>query len=564
MSLLAIEPKPLRSLTRFRPRSLKIRSRRHSGVRRLGVSGLIVVLTVLAGASAASATGWGAPQLLLSFAGFEQADVSCSSASFCVSVGSLPKPGQPIGQPTPNPPAPGVEVWNGSRWVFSVAPQPNPGGAALFKGVSCVGTRKSISGGVAASVCYAVGYYSTGSTFAALIEFFDGSSWSIQPVQLPSGTTFSTLSRVSCTSSADLCMAVGTFRTASGGSTLAEVWNGSTWTPSPQTVSNAALNSVSCTSPAFCAAVGIDAAGDLAEVYDGSRWVVQTAPGLGVHGSTGDLTSVSCTSSTACVAVGSYQGNGVFAPGKLAQAQIYNGSGSWSANDPGSPGQTFSTLGGVSCSPTTTGSPATCWAVGVYDAPGGPKPPGRVQNDWGEYWNGSSWQFASVPTPTTGTNPGLAAVSCPASALSGFCTAAGSYLSSNGFRPFANFYTIVITLPPRCCGQLIPKFYNLSAHGAEKHGATITAVLRKPRALVLLVRVRVRHRLVTVGLVPLGLHRAGRSKIHWNLLVNGRPLPAGRYQVSLHSNTDSVLSPPTPPGARTLTVLANGQVRAGR
>ena len=87
MSLLAIEPKPLRSLTRFRPRSLKIRSRRHSGVRRLGVSGLIVVLTVLAGASAASATGWGAPQLLLSFAGFEQADVSCSSASFCVSVG---------------------------------------------------------------------------------------------------------------------------------------------------------------------------------------------------------------------------------------------------------------------------------------------------------------------------------------------------------------------------------------------------------------------------------------------------------------------------------------------
>jgi hypothetical protein len=121
----------------------------------------------------------------------------------------------------------------------------------------------------------------------------------------------------------------------------------------------------------------------------------------------------------------------------------------------------------------------------------------------------------------------------------------------------------VVILPPRCCRQLIPKFFSLSVRGAEKHGATITGVLRKPRVLVLLVRVRFRHRFVTFGLVPLGRHRAGRSQIHWNLLVNGRPLRAGRYEVSLHSDTSGVLSPPTPPGARTLTVLTNGQVRVG-
>ncbi len=61
-----------------------------------------------------------------------------------------------------------------------------------------------------------------------------------------------------------------------------------------------------------------------------------------------------------------------------------------------------------------------------------------------------------------------------------------------------------------------------------------------------------------VGLVPLGSQPAGRSRIPWDLSVNGQLLPEGSYEVSLHSLTEDVLSPPTPPGARTLIVLANG------
>jgi hypothetical protein len=52
----------------------------------------------------------------------------------------------------------------------------------------------------------------------------------------------------------------------------------------------------------------------------------------------------------------------------------------------------------------------------------------------------------------------------------------------------------------------------------------VTAVLRKPRTFVLLVEAVRQGRLVIVGLLPLGRHRTGTSRIHRNLRVNGRPL----------------------------------------
>lgn len=526
---------------------------RHSAIRRLAISGLVAVVAAIASASPASATGWAAPITLPSFAfNLPGNDVSCSFESFCMSVGEVPG-GTPIGQTTPIE-EPAAEIWNGSSWAFGFALRPTGIDASVLNGVSCLGAAKLQSGG-SASECYGVGH-SGSSTSVALIELFSDGHWAIQPAPLPSGATFSNLDRVSCPS-LDFCAAVGTARTASGESTLEEIWNGIAWTLSPQTVPNATLDGVSCTSSAFCVAVGDDSVGDLAEVYKGSGWVVQTGGGLSAHGSAGELTGVSCTSSTACVAVGRYQGT----TGSAPQAEIYNGS-SWSSNDPANPGLTAS-LGGVSCSPTSSG-PTTCWAVGAYQTSAG-------ENDWGEYWNGSSWQLGVVPNPASATNPGLSAVSCPASSLSGFCTAVGTSFQTlnpltgkqSGFVPYSMFYTAVVILPPSCCRALTPKLFDLTARGGEKQGATVTVVLRKPRDLVLLVRVLVRHRLVTEGFVPLGLTRAGRSKIHWNLALNRRRLRAGRYEVSLHSDTGSVLSPATPPGASTLIVLADGRVRVG-
>jgi hypothetical protein len=67
--------------------------------------------------------------------------------------------------------------------------------------------------------------------------------------------------------------------------TVAEQWNGTTWTvlttPSPATFS--ALLSVSCPSAAHCVAVGVSsptatgALSPVAEVWDGTAWTVQAA-----------------------------------------------------------------------------------------------------------------------------------------------------------------------------------------------------------------------------------------------------------------------------------------------
>jgi hypothetical protein len=109
---------------------------------------------------------------------------------------------------------------------------------------------------------------------------------------------------------------------------------------------------------------------------------------------------------------------------------------------------------------------------------------------------------------------------------------------------------------------LAPRYFALQARGTEQRGVTVTALLHKPRVLVLVVHAILRRRLVLVGLVRLGHHHAGRSEIHWNLYVRGRLLPPGRFQVIMDALDDGfLLSPPANPGARTLIVQDDGQVR---
>ena len=107
-----------------------------------------------------------------------------------------------------------------------------------------------------------------------------------------------------------------------------------------------------------------------------------------------------------------------------------------------------------------------------------------------------------------------------------------------------------------------PKFFALAVRGNERQGATIRVTLRRAREVALMVvRVTHHHRLIKVGIVRLGRHRAGTSQIRWNLRVNHRALPPGRYQVTLHALNGALLSVPAPPGARTLLVQSTGQVR---
>jgi hypothetical protein len=109
-----------------------------------------------------------------------------------------------------------------------------------------------------------------------------------------------------------------------------------------------------------------------------------------------------------------------------------------------------------------------------------------------------------------------------------------------------------------------PKRFGLRVRHTESQGATVTVTLRKPRLLALLVQVVRKRRLVTVGVVRLGTHPAGRSTIHWTLRVNGRLLPASHYDVSLRALNGKRLSVPAPPGDLTLVVLRNATVRVQR
>ena len=112
-----------------------------------------------------------------------------------------------------------------------------------------------------ATSCEAVGELVNQGNPLTLAEVWNGSTWTVQPTPNPSGFQTSTLSSVSCTS-ADACTAVGDSQAnrQTPFRTLAEIWNGSAWTlqPTPNrsaTVPNL-LNGVSCGASQTCTAVG--------------------------------------------------------------------------------------------------------------------------------------------------------------------------------------------------------------------------------------------------------------------------------------------------------------------
>ena len=222
------------------------------------------------------------------------------------------------------------------------------------------------------------------------------SGWAIQPTVTPAGATDTLLNGVSCTSRT-ACTAVGIYRTSSSVVTLAEFWNGVKWamqtTPNPVGATLSELNSVSCTSPTACTAVGqyYDSTGylPLSERWNGKRWAIQTTPTKPTV-LLGDLTGVSCTSGTACTAVGFYT-NASFNTVTLAES--WNGA-EWTIESTPNP-TTFGQLLGVSCTSATA-----CTAVGYYN-------PSGTSLALAETWNGARWALKSVPKPAKATTSTL-------------------------------------------------------------------------------------------------------------------------------------------------------------
>jgi len=415
--------------------------------------------------------------------------VSCTSATTC--------------EATSFDGATSAESWNGSAWSIQSTPDPDQSNENGLNGVSCIGTSNCISVGSttaftasalavaeqlssngwalqsipnpsfpmeadllsvscpSASFCAAVG--STGNGASVFSEVWRDGAWSIVPVPSPAGTVrLSLLSSVSCTSGS-FCVAVGDYCAdiCQGNLTLAEVWNGSTWSVQPTGDADLGetnqLTSVSCTSPSACTAVG-GASSDYSmrfqyatviQRWDGTSWAMQTPPNLDGaalddvscssatvctaingadtatwNGSTwsaqptawgGAMSGLSCTAASACTAVGYVPAPNGAADGDTTLAERFDGSG-WSTQTTPDPGDQSDRLLGVAC-----GSATVCTAVGYTSlAP------------LVEAWNGTSWTVQPAPNPgdaSSGVGSQLTGVSCTPGAA---CVAVGSYQDTSG------------------------------------------------------------------------------------------------------------------------------------
>lgn len=272
-----------------------------------------------------------------------------------------------------------------SSWT--IEPSANPSGATYSNlyAISCPG----------ANDCTAVGTYeATPGLALTLAEHWDGATWSVESTPNPSGGTNNALYGVSCTSASD-CMAVGGYTDSSGSDVqLTEHWDGTSWTiqstPSVVPIRNWLLG-VSCPSAGDCTAVGTANFETLAEHWDGTSWTVQTSPNP--SGRSAQLEGVSCTSASDCTA-----GGGIFPP-----KSIY-----------------LPVVGGVVVPPDGTVA---------------------------EHWNGSSW--AIQQTPASSGNGTFTGVSCTPALFQSACTAVGySGTGPLAERRSGNAWTIQATQGP--------------------------------------------------------------------------------------------------------------------
>lgn len=275
-----------------------------------------------------------------------------------------------------------AERWNGSMWAVVATPNASAGTNALNAVVAITPTD-----------AWAVGFYADGSTFRTLAEHWNGSTWAI--VASPnSGTGENVLESVTAIASNDV-WAVG-FQEATPGAprvTLAEHWNGSTWTvvATPNsgtdenflwTVRGRATDDVwafgSYSVPWFQT---------LTEHWNGTSWSIVSSPNLG-DGSNVLYAGVVLPGARA-MAVGTWLDGDQTA----TLAERWNGT-SWLVEPSPSPSADQNFLLGAAASVFND-----IWAVGFQR-----NVPFSSTTTLGEHWDGHTWTVARTKNVGTGSN----------------------------------------------------------------------------------------------------------------------------------------------------------------
>ena len=336
--------------------------------------------------------------------------LSCASTRMCVGVGSAPHPGPPQSGVLVTTPA-GIR-WNGSRWSRAT-PAPGAGSqASELHGVACA----------SAHACVAVGAIYSDASTRPLAETWGGHGWRLANPPAPAGG--GVLESVSCVSPDD-CVAVGYtlagMPNGLGQGALVEVWNGSSWSaqPTPPLAGQVELHSVACASPSDCVAVGLQNPSPLEyliihpliERWHGTAWTIDQQPttttidtmcGGPCAATSSALAGVACTSASACEAVGSTWA----VQGATTFAEAWNGSG-WATTptvDPGPP-PPEDRLTAVSCTTSTA-----CITVGY----GGP------QGMFAERWNETGWGVQGSSSGRAANPNGISCTSSSRCEIVGF------------------------------------------------------------------------------------------------------------------------------------------------
>ncbi|HEY2079762.1 MAG TPA: hypothetical protein VGH53_25835 [Streptosporangiaceae bacterium] len=212
----------------------------------------------------------------------------------------------------------------------------------------------------------------------------------------------------SCTSSA-FCMAVGGYSLNGHTPALSEMFSGGNWVaepvPSPSRGGNIFANEVSCASQANCLFVGDHwartrgATANLAEAWNGSAWRIVTAAGPAGTPTSG-LDDVACPTTTFCLVIG-WAGT---ARHFQDAAYAWKNSTTWRRIAVPRPGRARnSELGGLACFDSRN-----CMAVGNYTSASGRNVPFAAR------WHDGQWKLLATPQVPRQRFTDFQGISCPA------------------------------------------------------------------------------------------------------------------------------------------------------
>jgi hypothetical protein len=281
-----------------------------------------------------------------------------------------------------------IEHWDGRSWT--VVPSPDPGN-----------TKNELTSvrAISPANVWAVGFFDNGVGPRTLILHWNGKAWKRAPSPNPSDSEM--LASVRFVSAKD-GWAVGSFNDGTD-RTLTLRWNGKAWkrVPSPSFMLNSSLNAVSAVSPRNVWAVGQTSSRTQLRTlilhWNGTRWSRVASPNAGLFSG---LTSAAATSATNVWAVGELLNT----LGNLQTLILHWNGTAWkrvSSPNPGGPARS-NQLNAVTASSGTSAR-----AVGTFTDPV------LGQTTLILRWNGTRWTHVVTPASelgellaVTGTSPG--------------------------------------------------------------------------------------------------------------------------------------------------------------